>query len=57
MGELSVHVSSGQSIKWDLKQVPCRHKERGSKFSGIFLTVFAAFWGGMPTFFLIKSII
>lgn len=54
---MGVNLSSGQSIKWDLGKVPCRHEERGSKCAGILLMAFAAFWGGLPTFIIILFII
>lgn len=46
-----------KALKFDLTRLPAEGKnEVGSRVVGVFLMVFALFWGGMPTLILIESI-
>lgn len=41
----------------DLRTLPVVHEDKRNRKTGIFLMVFAAFWGGLPTLALILSIL
>jgi len=44
-------------IHLDVRNLPNETEIKGSKGLGVFLIVFSLFWGGMPTFFLLQSIL
>lgn len=46
-----------QALKFDLSRLPAQGRsDRGSRIGGLFMMVFAAFWGGMPTLMVISSL-
>ena len=48
---------SAKSMEWDMEQVPCQHEVPDTKAGGIIMMAGAAFFVGMPTLYLIMSIL
>ena len=49
-------VSTNQTTRIDLSSLPVTQVDKGSKGTGVFLMLFALFWGGLPTFMLITAL-
>ncbi len=46
------------ALRFDLDRLPAEGRgESGTRIVGVFLMVFACFWGGMPTLILIRSLL
>ena len=54
---MSVNLGRGVSRQIDLSQLPVEHADKGHRAGGIFLMLFAALWGGIPTLILLHSLI
>lgn len=48
---------AGVSRQIDLSRLPAEHRETGFRGAGVFMIIFSLFWGGMPTFGLISSLL
>jgi hypothetical protein len=52
----SASRSDSRTKYFDLSRIPATQVDKGSKGVGVFLMIFAAFWGGIPTIAMISAI-
>lgn len=57
MSETQIRTRPAGARRWvDLSRLPAEHRESGFRGAGLFMIVFALFWGGMPTLGLIGAV-
>ncbi len=54
---ISLNINESREFRLDLGQLPVTHSVKGSKFTGIFVMLFSAVWGGIPTWILVANLL